>query len=218
MDIVSLYFRAVISAADIVGESRCVMCGAKGSVFCPSHFSFFMEKSRRFSDEHWWFWHYDGKARDIILDIKRHKRFRLAYTLGVYVGQYLIKEDLVGLFHYVAYVPHHFTEFSKSMFSFPFFLALGISDVTSKPVVHLFNKLKPHSQHKLSAKERIKSLKNVYTINRSVSKVLDAILIVDDIITTGATLTTLKKLVERESKAQVYTITLAKTPKWSDVI
>ncbi len=218
MDIVSLYFRAVMSAADIVGDNRCVMCGAKGSVFCPSHFSFLMEKSRRFPDEHWWFWHYDGKARDIILDIKRHRRFRLAYTLGGYMGQCLVKENLVKLFNYITYVPHHFTEFSKTMFSFPFLLSLAMSDVTSKPVVHLFTKLKPHSQHKLSRKDRIKSLKDVYTINGSVLKVLDRVLIVDDIITTGSTLKTLKRLVESEGKAQVYTITLAKTPKWSDVI
>ncbi len=217
MDLVSLYFRSVIVSADIVGNNRCIMCGATGDVFCQSHFLFFQE-NELFPDKHWWFWYYSGKARDVVLDIKKHRRFRVAYRIGQYMGQMLIQKNLDNLFGYISYVPHHKYEIVKNMFSFPYLLAMGLSDIINKPIVHLFEKQRPHSQHVLTASERKNSLKNVYNISRNVPKVVGPILIVDDIITTGSTLESLKGLALGFGIDEIYTITLAKTPKWSDVV
>jgi predicted amidophosphoribosyltransferase len=218
MDLVPLYFRSLISIADVVGNNRCVVCGATGDVFCQSHFLFFQENTDFSSDKHWWFWYYSGKAREIILDIKKHKQFRVAYRLGQYMGLYLKNTEASQYFQHITYVPHHSKEFKQTMFSMPFLIAMGISDIMEKPIIHLFVKTKTHSQHILSADKRRNNLKNVYNINRKIPKVGGPVLIVDDIVTTGSTLKSLKNLAVGYGIKKLYTITLARTPKWSDVI
>ncbi len=218
MDLTELYFRVIIAAADVIGENKCFVCHQRGDVFCKTHFEFFIEDTGQFTpDSHWWFWYYHSRERDIILDIKKHHRFRMSYRLGQLMGEYLHKHSLNSLFDVITYVPHHPKEFAATRFSLPYLLALGISDVLTKPVETLFVKNKLHSQHVLSKEDRKRSLESVYNISRNILKV-DKILIVDDIITTGNTLARLKNLLHERGINSVYTITLAKTPKWSDVV
>ena len=222
MDIASLYFRTIIGIGDIIGQNVCVVCGKLGDVFCKKHFDFLTENSIFSNDRHWWFWLYSGKSRELIIDIKHHHRFRVGYRLGQYLGHELINKGLNHLFQYITYVPHHYMEFARNKFSLPFLLATGISDILNVPILHVFEKIKKHSQHILSAQERRSRLKDVYNISRYFVHVLKTIkgpiLIVDDIITTGSTLITLKNMLLSEGVKSVYTLTLAKTPKWSDIV
>ena len=71
----------------------------------------------------------------------------------------------------------------------------------------------------LTANERYQNLKNAFTIENSKKEILrnKSILLIDDVITTGATINTASKLLKSHEVAKVYVLSLALVSNINDI-
>lgn len=93
-------------------------------------------------------------------------------------------------------------------------IAKEISILTNIPVVDLLDKvIDKKNQAKLSQKDRLENLKGTFALNKDFEDKIKGkrILIVDDVFTTGATLSECASVIKQASPKCVKTLTFAKT-------
>ncbi len=92
-------------------------------------------------------------------------------------------------------------------------LALKISEYTGIPYVNCFNRHSHKMQKSLNAHERRANADASYTLRDMSSKHIENVLIVDDVITTGATINACSRLLKRAGASIVFPICIARTKK-----
>lgn len=93
-------------------------------------------------------------------------------------------------------------------------IAKEISRIMNIRMVSLLEKVKDHKhQAGLNQKERLENLKGTFEINHNFESEIKGkrVLIVDDVFTTGATLSECAKVIKTKKPKQVLTLTFAKT-------
>ncbi len=104
----------------------------------------------------------------------------------------------------VTYIPLHNETYIKRGFNQSKIIAQMISKIIDKPVVHLFRR---KDDRKQSLKNRENRLNNLFKANFKLKKRLKLnhrkILLVDDIVTTGATLASCTKLLKNNENIKV---------------
>lgn len=138
---------------------------------------------------------YAQPLRSLILAKSRSNR-AISCQLGklVYELTYVAHAD----FDIIVPVPLHWTRYAWRGYNQAEVIAQEISRKTGKPVVQLLNRIKrtPY-QSEVKGIERIKNVKDIFELGKDVRQyVHKKILLVDDLMTTGATLqSAAKKLV-----------------------
>ena len=90
-------------------------------------------------------------------------------------------------------------------------LATAISDIFGIPLISPLKRLKGQPQKLLSHAQRLKNIKNLYTIDNIPEETPKNLLLIDDIYTTGATLSVCSDILRRELGCKVTSLVLAKT-------
>ncbi|MFN4896073.1 MAG: ComF family protein [Pseudomonadota bacterium] len=183
-------------------------------------------------------WEYQGLPRDLIRTIK----YRPSISLATAAGQ-LLRDALPHLFQSastiqespphlpgsqpeglnygplwdcIVPVPSSHSLLRKRLFHPCTELARPIANYLRIPVIHALN----HTGHRapqasLSHRERLRSLGTIFQIARQFDTRCKRILLIEDVITTGATISAAALTLRRAGAANIDVLALARTRVWS---
>ena len=155
---------------------------------------------------------YDGKYKDAILRLKFGKLRQFAPQLAQITAERLMENKDISDFDVITFVPLHKDTLKERGFNQSELLAKHLSEYSGIPCEPLLIKTKKNEpQHKLMAKERKKNVEGVF---RAVDKKLikdKKIILTDDIVTTGLTLSECINTLNNKEAKEIFCITFAKS-------
>ena len=178
-------------------ECRCVPKNLKGKVFWSAHL----------------FSYYEPFSKQIIFTLKMKNYKPLQRFLAKELADLIIRAtggDLSG--YTVTFAPRK----PGSVRTYGFDQAKILAELTAfhcnLPIVNLFRHA-PFSktQKRLNAAERKKNAKNSYSLREDVCRQTDKLLIFDDIVTTGSTVSALISLAQEMGFRKIAVVSVAKT-------
>lgn len=174
---------------NFVKESRNCLCKRCFSKFEPTWLEDWIDKLR-FSegiDEIYSAWYALGAINDIIHSIKYHNQPRLGEELGRRIANEIPIDELDKI-DLITAVPLNSTRNRDRGYNQSEWICRGLAKAWNVP--YKFNLLKrvkyTNTQTDLSASERKQNMKNAFTTTNKIDSL--SIAIIDDVITTGATL------------------------------
>ena len=178
----------------------------------PNPLTKFSDRRVRLADKVIYIWEYD-KVKDVIHKLKFGGDFRVRYLVATLIEDFVIdNQELFESSEIVSFVPMHWFKF---LFFRPIDLARWtanlLSQVLSLDVLPLFSVslFKPTLHHLRDASTRRMAIKNVFSLSRTIPSNVKGILLVDDILTTGATLSELCWMIRKvrpEVKITVFSL------------
>lgn len=158
--------------------------------------------------------YYDGVAKDGILNLKHPEGINTAKFFVPMLCDNLEKTELCGKIDLVTAVPACRGLFSERKYNHAEIIArlvakqLGIS----RNYRILGRHKSEEAQHELSRSERVRAVKDLYFLKNRIPDIKGkTILLCDDIITTGSTLSECSRLLLEAGAREVYACTLATT-------
>ncbi len=149
---------------------------------------------------------YEGALAEAINQLKFHGVKRLSKPLGILLQSL----DLPAMDSIVP-VPLSIKGLRERGFNQSLLIARIVSKKISAPLLMdiLLKKKETPPQVGLSAKERLLNLKNAFEVNRDIKGL--RLLLVDDVMTTGATVTECSKVLMKAGAKEVIVLTLARS-------
>lgn len=131
-----------------------------------------------------------GMTENIIYNIKYKNATRLATELGEKYGRTLLKSPHFQEIEAIIPVPIHKSKYKTRGYNQSAMYGLGLSESMGIPMIEnvLIKKRKTKSQTKKSRMNRLLSVQNEYELKNSKAIEGKHILLVDDVLTTGATI------------------------------
>lgn len=131
-----------------------------------------------------------GKTQKILHHLKYKNEEKLSRILGLWYGNHLRKDGLKGKFDVVTPVPLHPKKLLRRGYNQSEGFAAGIAScLDAKSLPHLIERKKmTHTQTRKNRIERWQNVKGVFGISKTEAVAQKDVLLVDDVVTTGATL------------------------------
>ncbi len=195
---------------NIIYPNLCLTCGknlpAGESYLCPSCWldlpktNFHLERHNKVEQMFWGrfpiqygtslFYYTKGSIyQRLIHEMKYNRKKEIGYELGKKLGDDL-RKSVFSETDYLLPVPLHKRKQRKRGFNQSEWIAGGIAETLDRPVALdvLFRKKHTKSQTKKSRYDRWKNVENVFELRNEEKIYNKSLLLVDDILTTGATL------------------------------
>lgn len=136
-------------------------------------------------------WRFEGKAPEIIHMFKYQSYTKLARMIGEKMAQAILEEESFNKADILIPVPLHKTRERERTYNQSRLLCEAISKKTGQPVVNdmLYRVKYTKTQTKLSAAARLSNVKHAFQVKSNTRITGKSIILVDDVLTTGATLT-----------------------------
>ncbi len=157
---------------------------------------------------------YDNEMRNAILEFKFKYRMYMASPLSVFLSDKLVEIGLTGRnIDYVVAVPCDVAHQRQRGFDTAGLLAKELAKRLNIPYKSDFlEKIrKTQPQKDLPLKQRTKNVKGSFRVTRPADVKGKSFLLVDDVITSGATLMELSRILKRSGAKYVFAATLAQT-------
>ncbi|KAF0134209.1 MAG: ComFC [Candidatus Saganbacteria bacterium] len=155
---------------------------------------------------------YDGVLKTAILKFKFKNKTGLAEPLGAFMVKYLSQNLDMNKVDFIVPVPLHSKKFLERGFNQSELLSHAISKHYNLPTVSglLFRVKETNPQFELPRNERIKNVKGAFEV-RGANLLRDRnILLVDDIYTTGSTVSECTKILKTNGAKNVHVLTLSR--------
>ncbi|MGL4760054.1 MAG: ComF family protein [Sarcina sp.] len=155
--------------------------------------------------------YYSDAIRRLIVAYKSKRNFEVAeYFLSLLIEK--IKEEGIE-FDLVTFVPSTKETIKRRGFDHGLYLAKGISEIFKKEVVELLKKSSDSKeQKKLNSNERRKNMEKAFYSSKKIKNIEGKrILFVDDILTTGYTISICKEIIEKSYKVNIIPLTVIKS-------
>ena len=159
------------------------------------------------------FLHYEkgGKVQQLIHSLKYHDNKELAYLLGQSMAKEILSSGYTFMDSYLIPVPLHPQKEKKRRYNQAEWIAKGIASVISIPVntTTLLRKKKNDSQTQKSVYERWLNVEEIFYLTDFQILSGKHILIIDDVITTGATISACIETLKNIPDIQITVLALA---------
>lgn len=144
----------------------------------------------------------DNRYASILHTLKYHNRPNLGRWMA---RQFATEIQPCGFFDgidAIVPIPLHFTKRAARGYNQSEYIAHGISDVTGIPVIKTVKAVRPHAtQTRKGIHERLLNTQGIFGIRNPQQLEGKHILLVDDVVTTGATLLSCAEMLQREVKS-----------------
>lgn len=155
---------------------------------------------------------YKGKFKRAVIMFKFKSKPHMSQPFSELIFEQIKRSYEDYIFDYITYVPMHRKDEKKRGYNQSQLLAKNLSQLMGIPCVDTLIKIKrTKPQHKLDAKTRRTNLKGAFKIKDKTPIKGKSILIIDDIITTGSTLSECAKTLEKEKPSHICCATLLST-------
>lgn len=159
--------------------------------------------------------YYEGNVQETILKYKYYTEDNKFEQIGQIFAKYLktaIEQDTNIKYDYITYVPMYKQDLKERKFNQAEHLACCLGKLLKLPVLDTLEKTrKTQMQHNLNAKDRAQNIKGAIGAKETRGLTGKNILLIDDIITTGATLNECAKMLREKNVNRVDVATLATT-------
>ncbi len=136
----------------------------------------------------------------LMQDLKYRHYQGLAKRMGEIVAQELVTTPFLSDIDYIIPVPMHILKKAKRGYNQTEEIAKGISGITDIPVILNLKAIRPHkTQTKLTFNQRRSNTKNVFLLKEPKTIENKNILLLDDVCTTGSTLTSAAEAILKAS-------------------
>lgn len=159
------------------------------------------------------------QKKGIIQQLIYHLKYRGEKKLGLLMGK-LMGNEIKGTSFFndidlLVPVPLHPVRLKRRGYNQAEWIALGVSEITGIPVCtdNLYRSIENDTQTSQKVFERWQNTRNIFRIKSPSSFDGKHLLLIDDVLTTGATLISCIETVERYSSGKVSVLTLAHTKK-----
>lgn len=131
----------------------------------------------------------DGKVQDLMHNLKYRRKSNIGKHLGTQFGEKWKASNQLSTPDLVIPVPLHQKRQFQRGYNQSYVFGKAIADELGIPIRSVLKKVRhTESQTRKSRLERIENIKNTITINQKIDLKNKHILLVDDVLTTGATL------------------------------
>lgn len=132
----------------------------------------------------------DGLLQHLLHQLKYRNRQDIGTFLGRELGRALLQTDWSKSVDLILPIPLHPKKEAKRGYNQSYLIAAGLAEVLSKPVASdlLLRTRATESQVMKSREERVANLKNAFEVRKHGHLKNKHILLIDDVLTTGATL------------------------------
>jgi len=153
----------------------------------------------------------NSSLQKIIHQIKYQKKFLLAVELGKMLGASLLLHKPNWKIDFILPVPLHSLKKAERGFNQSYYLSKGIKKAMNLPVYESILKRKRYteSQTKKNLIERAKNMSEAFAVKRADKIIGKHILLIDDVITTGATIRECGSILLASGAANVYAASIA---------
>ena len=153
----------------------------------------------------------EGTLQNITYSFKYNKRFRIGILLGNKLAESLVDKINSWQIDLITPVPLHHLKKAERGFNQSDFIVKGLSD--SSKIAYSNKVIKrirfTDSQTKLDLEERGENVADAFKVTRKKRIANKNILIVDDVITTGATINECAKVLMESGAAKIYACSVA---------
>lgn len=153
----------------------------------------------------------DGALQQLIHALKYENKFKIGIFLGQKFGQ--VKNSILKSWDadFIIPVPLFNLKKIERGFNQSFYIAKGINQITKIPIRNNVIKRNKNtiSQTALSLEERKNNLHHAFTLNNKKQVQSKKIIVIDDVITTGATVIEIARRLKDTGAAEVFAISVA---------
>jgi ComF family protein len=154
---------------------------------------------------------YDGTLARSIQQLKYEREQALAHDLAPLLEELVLRKDLQHKIDGITYVPMHKSNQRLRGFNQSELLARRLGKLINKPVMTTLRKTKStRSQMELSGSDRRENLSGVFEALPHVNSGI--MLLIDDVYTTGTTISECSKVLRQHGIEEVVVLTLARAP------
>jgi len=152
-----------------------------------------------------------GNIKILLHELKYRKRFRVGNILGVFLGELGADKIEEWSIDYIIPIPLHKLKKAERGYNQSDHIAKSLAKYLKKPCLAKLVKRRKftQSQTKLNIQERKTNIEGAFKIKRKKKIRGKNILILDDVITTGATVTELGKVLKENGADKVYACSVA---------
>lgn len=155
---------------------------------------------------------YDGAAKELIHNFKFNGNIRLAKPLSAVLADFIKRNpEIIKDIEMVTFVPLNGNRLRKRGFNQSAVLASHTFKTTGLPIADTLDKTKPtKQQNELSRDERLVNLIGAFKVKRQARINAKRVLLIDDVMTTGATLDECAGVLRSGGAIEVRCLTLAR--------
>ncbi len=153
----------------------------------------------------------DKELQKIIHSLKYKQKFLTGKFLGELLGQAKKNDILTWQIDFIIPVPLHIVKKLERSYNQSFYIAKGVGKITGKRIKDSFIKRKRYTQSQttMNIKEREENIKDAFTVKHKKKLNGKNILLIDDVITTGATTNECGKILLQGGANKVYAASIA---------
>lgn len=190
----------------------CSICGRNTVIeLFPINICLECKKQHHFFDRAWSVSLYEGIMRECIHKFKYERRFELIYFFERILEEFIKKFINIGIFDYIFPIPLHPKKLREREFNQALLIAEPIAKKFKKKILlrNIYRKKYTLPQSELKAEDRRKNIKGAFVIKNTRQIVNKNIFIIDDILTTGATVDECAKLFKESGANIIEVLTIA---------
>jgi len=153
-------------------------------------------------------WYFKNGMEDVIHSLKYDERAKLGLELGRHLGQ-IIPSNSFGKIDYIIPIPLHKVKLRERGYNQAEWIAKGIARSWDLPVYNssLIRDRFTVSQTTLNKEDRKANMKNAFTVKNNTINA--SIILIDDVLTTGSTMSACASVLKNEGAKTVYGLTIS---------